>query len=161
MSIRGSITIECDQKDCRAEIVIEAIQSEQLPRTVVFGYHIPPLVEMNRLVQAAGLRSGIISGATSLPERNRLQDEFRRGTLEVVFAQIIAAGTAIDLSAARHGYFLERDWVPGNNLQAANRLISMDKPDPVTFDMVTWPGSVDDRVSRIVDRREQEINQLF
>ena len=24
MSIRGSITIECDQKDCRAEIVIEA-----------------------------------------------------------------------------------------------------------------------------------------
>ena len=48
-------------------------------------------------------------------------------------ANIAAAGTAIDLSAASHGYFLELDWTPGSNLQAANRLVSMQKSEKVIF----------------------------
>jgi hypothetical protein len=53
------------------------------------------------------------------------------------------------------------DWVPGNNAQAANRLISMEKEEKVTFDVVTWPGSTDDRVQKILLRRVAELSKLI
>ena len=76
-------------------------------------------------------------------------------------ANILAAGTTIDLSAARHAYFLELDWVPGNNVQAASRLVSMGKLDPVTCDVVTWPGSFDDKLHRTLLTRTRELSKLF
>ena len=79
----------------------------------------------------------------------------------MICANILTAGTAIDLSAASHGYFLELDWVPGNNTQAANRLVSMGKDEPVTFDVVTWPGSVDDAVQRILLTRTRQLSKLY
>ena len=79
----------------------------------------------------------------------------------MICANILAAGVAIDLSAARHAYFLEMDWVPGNNVQAVNRLASMDKLDKVTVDVVTWPGSTDDRVQKVLLRRVQELAKLY
>jgi len=36
----------------------------------------------------------------------------------------------------------------------------MDKQEPVTVDVVTWPGSTDDRVQQVLTRRVREINQL-
>jgi hypothetical protein len=73
--------------------------------------------------------------------------------VQVIGAQILAAGTAVDMSAASHGYFLELDFVPGNNEQAASRLISLQKDEPVTMDICTWPGTVDDGVQRTIIRK--------
>jgi hypothetical protein len=78
-----------------------------------------------------------------------------------VVANLLAAGTAIDLSAARHAYMLEMDWVPGVNLQAVNRLVNMQRGDGVTVDVVTWPGSTDDRVQQVLMRRVRELSQLY
>lgn len=138
-----------------------AIGNELLKQTVVFGWHIEPLEAMARQLRARGLRVGLITGQTSSAERERIQLDFREGRLDVVVAQILAAGTAIDLSAARHGYFLELDWVPGNNVQAANRLISMEKLDKVTIDVATMPRTSDDRIQRVVLRRVAELAKLY
>jgi hypothetical protein len=53
------------------------------------------------------------------------------------------------------------DWVPGVNAQAANRLVNMQRGDGVTVDVVTWPGSTDDRVQQVLMRRVRELLQLY
>jgi SWI/SNF-related matrix-associated actin-dependent regulator 1 of chromatin subfamily A len=138
-----------------------AIENNLLQQIVVFGWHVEPLKWLNCELVARGISVGLITGATTGLMREVVQDRFRDGDLQVVAANILAAGTAIDLSSARHAYMLELDWVPGNNLQAVNRMVSMDRMDKVTVDVVTWPGSVDDRVQRVLMRRVRELNQLI
>ena len=130
-------------------------------QTVVFGWHIEPLESLVTELNKRGLRAASITGATGIRQREQIQADFRAGRLHVVVANIIAAGTAIDLSSASHGYMLEMDWVPGNNTQAVDRLVSMDKDEPVTIDVVTWKGSVDEWVQRTVLTRTQQIAKLY
>jgi SWI/SNF-related matrix-associated actin-dependent regulator 1 of chromatin subfamily A len=144
-----------------AEEIGFALDNGLLKQTVVFGWHTEPLQTLARNLQARGFKVGIITGQTNGVARDTIQRQFRAGELQVVVANIAAAGTAIDLSAASHGYFLELWWVSGDNLQAANRLISMDKDEPVTFDVCTWPGSVDDRVQQVLTRRMGELKMLY
>jgi SNF2 family DNA or RNA helicase len=93
-------------------------------------------------------------------QRTAVQEQFRAGEIQVIVAQIIAAGTAIDLSAASHAYMLELDWLPANNIQAANRLVSLMKSEPVTIDVCVTPGSIDERVQKILLRRARELKEL-
>ena len=132
-----------------------------LDKAVVFGYHVSPLTALAGELKKSGIRAGLITGATSQKERTRIQDEFLGGGVDVVVANLLAAGTAIDLSAARHAYMLEMDWVPGSNLQAVNRLVNMQRGDGVTVDVVTWAGSTDDRVQQVLMRRVRELSQLY
>jgi SWI/SNF-related matrix-associated actin-dependent regulator 1 of chromatin subfamily A len=138
-----------------------AIENNLLQQIVVFGWHTEPLGWLASELRERGIIAETLTGKTSSPKREFIQYQFREGRLQVVCANILAAGTAIDLSAARHAYMLELDWVPGNNLQAVNRMVSMDRMDKVTVDVVTWPGSVDDRVQRVLMRRVRELNQLI
>lgn len=138
-----------------------AIQNELLQQTVVFGWHTEPLEHLCRLLNDCGLRAELLTGKTTSRQREVIQENFRKGLTRVVIGNILAAGTAIDLSSASHGYFLELDWLPSNNVQAANRLVSLDKQEPVTYDVVTWPGSADDRVQRTLIRRTNELSQLY
>jgi SNF2 family DNA or RNA helicase len=138
-----------------------ALTNELLAQTVVFGWHVKPLVRLKGLLEARNVNCGLINGATSQTERARIQRDFTEGRLQVICANILAAGVAIDLSAARHAYMLELDWLPGNNVQACNRLVNMDKLDKVTVDVVTAPGTVDDRVQRVLMRRVKELSKLY
>ena len=143
------------------EEIAEAIESGNLKQTVAFGWHTEPLAVVTMSLLARGIKALEITGQTSQAKRQWVQDSFKAGETQVVVANILAAGTAIDLSAASHGYFLELDWLSVNNMQAANRLVSMQKAEPVTFDICTMPGTVDDRVQRVLMRRVNELNRLY
>lgn len=143
------------------EHVAFALENNLLQQTVVFGWHTAPLMALTGALNDRGIHAQAITGKHSPVQRDRTQRMFREGSCKVVVANIIAAGTAIDLSAARHAYFLELDWLSSNNTQAASRLVSMEKVDKVTADVVTWPGSADDRVQQVLMRRVRELSQLI
>jgi SNF2 family DNA or RNA helicase len=130
-----------------------ALDGHLYEQTVVFAYHLDPIRDLRDALTGQGISADIITGQTPMVTRGVMLNEFRDKKRQVIIAQILAAGTAIDLSAARHGYMLELDYVPGNNLQAASRLVSMDKPDAVTIDVVNWPGTKDDSVQRTLLRK--------
>jgi len=145
-----------------AEEIAFAIENDLLKQTVVFGWHVEPLQQlMWMLNRRYNISAECITGQTSAKRREDVQDSFLAGKTQVVCANIVAAGTAIDLSAASHAYFLELDWVPGNNAQAASRLVSVTKKEKVTVDVVSWPGSVDERVQRVLTQRVRELSQLL
>ena len=138
-----------------------AIENGLLAQTVVFGWHVEPLTRLAGMLNVAGIQSAVLNGATTPRNKAIIQRQFHEGFTKVLCANILSAGTAIDLSPARHGYFLELDWVPGNNVQAASRMVSMEKMDKVTADVCTWPGSMDDRVQGVLMRRVRELALLY
>lgn len=144
-----------------AQAIASDLRGGLLERTVVFGWHLDALRETARLLKAAGFSVEIISGEVSQKKRTAVQDAFRAGALNIIVGQIRACGTAIDLSAANHAYFLELDWVPSSNVQAANRLVAIGKKAPVTVDVVTVPGTIDDHVQRILLTRARELAKLI
>lgn len=144
------------------EEIAFAISNGLLKQTVVFGWHVEPLYRLADILERQhGLSVAVITGETSSHVRGFYQQGFHEGRIQVMIGNILAVGTAVDLSSASHGYFLELDWLPANNVQAASRLVSLEKDEPVTFDIATWVGSVDDKVQRILLRRTRELSILF
>ena len=143
------------------EEIAFALDNDLLPQTVVFGWHIEPLEAVVAGLRKRGIKAELLNGATSPARRALIQAEFLAGRIQVIVANILAAGTAIDLSAASHGYFLELDWLPANNTQAANRLVNMQKAEPVTIDVLTVPGTTDDRIQKVLLQRSQELGKLY
>ena len=141
--------------------IATALDGRLYAQTIVFGYHTQPLVDLCNALRAEGKRAELLTGATTRPNRDAIQERFRSGETEVICANLVAAGTAIDLSAAWHGYFIELSWVPGDNLQAANRLVSLDKARPVSYDVVSWDGSFDSKIQAVLTRRVRELDQLY
>jgi SWI/SNF-related matrix-associated actin-dependent regulator 1 of chromatin subfamily A len=132
-----------------------------LRQTVIFGWHLDPLRKALSVLRAMGFRVEMLYGGTTEAKKIEIQEKFRLGLIDVILGQIRACGTAIDLSAASHGYFLELDWVPSNNAQAAARLIAIGKNEPVTMDVATMPGTVDDALQKVLLRRARELGKLF
>jgi SWI/SNF-related matrix-associated actin-dependent regulator 1 of chromatin subfamily A len=161
VDVEDRIAVARHKADTLAKEIVFALQNSLLTQTVIFGWHREPLEQLCRDLEANRISVALINGDTLPRAREFAQGAFKRGELQVIAANIATAGTAIDLSAADHGYFLELDWVPGNNAQAANRLVNLQKSSPVTFDVCTMPGTVDDRVQKILLRRVKELATLI
>lgn len=130
-----------------------AIENSLMAQTIVFGHHIEPLRMLTDGLCARGISAAMLTGETSTMRRAMIQQDFRAGRISVVVANIQVAGTAVDFSAADCGFFLEQSWVPVDNLQAAHRIVSLDRKTPPAFQVVTWPGSFDERVQRVLIRK--------
>ena len=136
-----------------AQEICDRLTEKDYAQTVVFGFHVDPLKRLTELLAAHGIAACRITGETPMGKRENIKAAFKAGVCQVLVAQIVAAGTANDFSAAQHGYFLELDYVPDNNAQAAHRLVNMQTQLPVTFDVLTWPGTKDDAVQRTLLRK--------
>lgn len=143
------------------EEIAGCLERADYKQTVVFAWHRDAIEAVKDGLRVRGISADPLMGGDSSSRRAWYQQEFKNGGTQVLVCQIIAAGTAIDLSAASHGYFLELSWLPADNVQAANRLVSMMKDEPVTFDICTAPGTIDDRVQRILLRRSQELRTML
>lgn len=131
-----------------------------IERTVVFGHHTLPLEELAAVLRRRTLRVELLTGATSKRDRVLFQDAFKAGMIDVLVANLTAAGTAIDLSCASHSYFLEMSWLCADNAQAASRCVNLQTQTPVTCDVVVWPGSFDERIGKVLVRRAAELTAL-
>lgn len=142
------------------EEIVGCLERGDYKQTVVFAWHRDAIHAVRAGLDARGIDAEVLVGGMHDTQRTAIQKRFMAGEIQVVVAQIIAAGVAIDLSAASHGHFLELDWVGANNLQAANRLISLMKSEPVTFDVCSLPGSIDERVQRVLIRKMNDIRAV-
>jgi SWI/SNF-related matrix-associated actin-dependent regulator of chromatin subfamily A-like protein 1 len=129
------------------------------PNIVVFGWHRDVIEALTAALRAYGSRS--IHGGTSDTDKAAYQEEFRTGTCRVLGCQIVAAGTAIDLSVSDDLLFAELDYTPGNNSQAAMRCVSQFKRNPVRVRVASVADSLDERINEIVARKSRALNEIF
>jgi len=83
----------------------------------------------------------------------------------VFIGNIQAAGTGLTLIGPQFpcsdAFFVESDYVPGNNLQAAARIHRLGQRDGVLARVFFARKTIDDRVQSILARKQNELAQIF
>lgn len=130
------------------------------PKVIVFAHH-RAVIE--------GLMAGLLNhspvqlhGGTGTTERAQAVEQFQKApSCRVFIGQIVAAGTAITLTAAKTVFFAEYAGTPGVNYQAASRAHRMGQRDGVQVYFGSVPNSLDEKIARTAARRAREISELF
>ena len=128
-------------------------------KLLVFAWHREVIEHLRRGL--AAFSPVIITGATAPKDRyeavRRFQDE--PGT-RLFIGQILAAGTAITLTAANEVAIVEPSWVPGQNAQAICRAHRLGQRDSVLASFLYLPGTLDQRIMAAFRRKAAEISDL-
>lgn len=116
-------------------------------KIVLFAWHIEVLnILEERLRKHNVLR---IDGSTSSAKKERLVDLFiKEPRHQVIIGNILSMGVGTDglQLVSNHGIIAEPDWVPGNNIQAFDRLDRGGQERSVQGDICVAPGSFAEKV---------------
>jgi SNF2 family DNA or RNA helicase len=117
---------------------------------VVFSAHRAPVEALAKRGGWAGLYSGA-------RQRDKTIEDFQDGKLKGVAATIQASGLGITLTRSHHAIFLDRTYVPGDNLQAEDRVCRIGQDRGVIIIDVVCDHPVDLRVAQILHQKKRLI----
>jgi len=143
-----------------AEMVKEELEAGVYEKIVIFAIHQNVIDGLRRRL----FKHGVVTlyGGTPREKRQSHIDKFQNDPrCKVFIGNILACGTAITLTASNQVLFIEQDWVPGNNAQAAKRCHRIGQEKPVFVRCVAIDDSYDERISQILKRKSRELIELF
>ena len=100
-------------------LTIEMLENDE--QVVIFDPFVEPVKEIGDAL-ASLAKTAIITGETSMQERQAIVEAFQRGEIRVIVATIGALSTGVTLTAANKMIFNALSWVPADNLQAEKRI---------------------------------------
>lgn len=140
-------------------IVSEELRTNAYEKVVIFGIH-QGVIELLR----DGLREFhpvTLYGGTPDSKRQSHIDKFQKDAKTRVFiANIQAAGPSITLTRAHNIIFIEQDWVPGNNAQAAMRCHRIGQKNAVLVRTISLDDPIDERISSALRRKTAQLLQI-
>ena len=109
-----------------------------------------------------GTRWGRIDGTVNAEKRQQLVEQFQSGQLDGLVCATIAAKEGLTLTQADTVVFIEREWVPGWEEQAEDRVnrIGQDS-DTVWATYLSVAGTIDERFDRIVEEKRQIVSAVL
>lgn len=142
-----------------AQWAIEQIE-DGVGKIVIFAWH---RTVLDALAEALRRFNPItIDGRTTGRQKDVLKHRFQTDPkCKVALGQIVAAGEAIDLSAADTLVFAEASWSAGDNDQAWRRIVNMMKRSPVWVLFATLADSIDEDVQRANERKMRDITAVI
>lgn len=102
-----------------------------------------------------------VVGENTLQERQRAVDDFQSGKAHLIVCNLIAGGTGITLTRAKHAIIQDLDWVPSTSLQAEERIYRIGQNEHVNIDYVYVPNTIDDYMANLLEGKLQNINQII
>lgn len=136
-----------------AEKWAEEMEEAGEPCVVVSAHRAPVL--------ALGNRPGwgyVMGGDT---QRQKTVEAFQAGHLKGIALTVGAGGVAINLDRADNLLFMDRDWVPGNNAQAADRIISTSKTQVKSFVRMLVDHPLERRVEEVLSGKISVITRAI
>jgi SNF2 family DNA or RNA helicase len=114
-----------------------------------FELVIPDLIKL-------GKRVVVIDGSVSKANRQKAVEKFQRGEIDILLANIVAAGTGLTLDRADTIVFLDKAFNPADNEQAEDRIVptTRDRLHPINIISFVCEGTVDERINDILERKE-------
>ncbi len=149
-----------------AELIKAELEAGHYDRLVVFAHHESVINLLAKRLQAMGgppLGVRRVTGRESAKQKESAVEWFRAedGGRKIFLGNILAAGTAIDLSSACEGLMVELDWTPGNNVQAIRRMLGPLQTRPVRVRVLIADGTIDERIVRVLTRKTRDLKAIF
>lgn len=107
-------------------------------------------------LRSQGIECHVMTGATTMRERARMQDEFQaEGGPRVFLFTTTAGGVAITLDAADDVFFMDETWIPSDQEQAEDRAHRASNTEhQVTIYYLRTVGTIDESIMANVDAKE-------
>lgn len=127
-------------------------------KILCFAYHTPVI---DRLKQLIGPRAVIVDGRNS-NKRRELVDAFQNdGKPGVLIGQTTALGEGEQITAADRVILAEPSWTPKDNDQPIARAWRRGQTKPVRASFATLAGSLDDKITAQLVRKQRDIEKLI
>ena len=88
----------------------------------------------------------LIDGTVTGPARDDIVERFQNGGINVLIAQIAAAGVGLTLTRASTALFVETDWTPALVVQAEDRIHRISQTASVELVTLVAAGTLDERI---------------
>lgn len=142
------------------DIISAELEAGAYEKIVIFAVHRDVLEDLHE--RLAKYKPVKVYGGTPATKRDAHVRKFQNDPrCRVFLGNVMAAGTAINLTAAHQMAFVEMDWVPANNAQAAMRVHRIGQTKPVTVRIFSLANSTDEKVQRVLRRKTRDITALF
>lgn len=153
-------TIGLQKVDALVEKISYLIDTNQLKKVVIFAYHVDVIKAVKRGLHQ--YKPAAIYGASSPKARTKSLKRFRENYgCRVFIGQILAAGTAINLTNASSIYFIEHDWTPGNNAQAVMRCHRIGQKNKVVVKHLIIKGTIDEHITQVLKRKTEDLTDIL
>jgi SNF2 family DNA or RNA helicase len=125
---------------------------------VVYSQYLEPLRILQR---SLGSGAKMLEGATPPKERLALAKALGSRELDVLLAQMDAGGIGLNFTGARYVLFVHLGWTPSGHAQAIDRTHRIGQDRPVIVEMFVTPDTVDERLARILLRKQADQNLVL
>lgn len=143
-----------------AELVRSELESGAYKKIIIFGIHQEVIESLHRELTDFGAVT--LYGKTPAKQRQENIDRFQgQVSCRVFIGNITAAGTAITLTSASQVLFIEQDWCPANNAQAACRSHRRGQEHPVFVRFAGLADSIDEKITSVLRRKTQDLAMIF
>lgn len=143
-----------------AKLIASELLENKYEKVVIFAIHQAVIEGLREFLAPFGAVT--LYGNTPLRKRQINIDKFQKNKkCRVFIGNIVAAGTGLTLTAANQVVFVEQDWVPGNNAQAAMRCHRIGQENPVFVRFVGLANSIDEKIAQVLKRKTKELTAIF
>lgn len=134
--------------------IVQQHEDAEMP-LIVFSYHREPI---DLLKDREGWE--VITGSTSIKERNRIVEDFQAGKCKGLGATIKAAGVGLTLTYAHRALFVDLDWTPAGNKQAEDRIMRIGQKNNCEYITLIANHSIDMRLQQLLQIKEVYIKAV-
>jgi SWI/SNF-related matrix-associated actin-dependent regulator 1 of chromatin subfamily A len=132
---------------------------------VVFAHHADVLkgcVEALRADKDRNWRIGGITGDMPADKRQANVEAFQAGHMDVLFCSTVAAKEGITLTAANTVVFVEREWVPGWEEQAEDRVYRIgQESDSVHAVYLSVARTIDEKFNAVIEEKRKVVKAVL
>lgn len=101
-----------------------------------------------------------LDGSTPHEARDEAVTAFQAGDVDVLIAQIVAAGVGLTLTRGSTALFVETDWTPANVVQAEDRQHRIGQTSPVQITTLIAENTLDARIHAVLARTIDVLDDL-
>jgi SNF2 family DNA or RNA helicase len=136
---------------------LEDNPNEQVNIFSNFSSYLKKLYDKLRTKNDLGI--GLIIGETDKVIRQAVVEQFQKGNIKIILANIQAAGVGLTLDAASTVIFLDRAYEPVSNIQAEDRIIPTTETSnqSCTVIDVVCKNSIDEKIHDILSKKQSVI----
>jgi SNF2 family DNA or RNA helicase len=153
------------RESCKIDVALDQILQihNEGRRQVVFSQFTTALQGFKEVLEEAGLRVALLTGATPRKLRDEIKNNFylakgEEPRWDIVLCNYKTGGTGLNLTAATATHIIDEEWNPGKRDQAYARTDRIGQELENDVYIYRIPASIDTWMSNTIHRKEQMVS---